>query len=81
MNVSITLNIILLTIIIVLLYIQYYITSNKHTIIETMKNRQGYITKVRKYTRKNILRPLRFKREKVQEYYTNIQRRIRYFLG
>lgn len=71
----------LLTIIIVLLYIQYYITSKENTTIETMNNREGYITKVRKYTRKNILRPMRFKREKVQEYYSNIQRRIRYFLG
>lgn len=81
MNVPTTLNIILLTIIIVLLYIQYYITSNKHTSIETMKNREGYFKKIRKYSRKNIFRPMRFKREKAQEYYNNIRRRIKYFLG
>lgn len=69
---------ILLIIIIILLYIQYQTTYNK---IETMKNREGYMTQIRKYTRKNILRPLRFKRESWRDTYNNMNRKLSHFLG
>jgi hypothetical protein len=69
---------ILLIILVILLYIQYKTTYNK---IETMKNREGYITKLRKYSRKNILRPLRFNRENIQTYYNSINRKLSHFLG
>jgi hypothetical protein len=71
---KINLTVIIILVILLSFFIYYFYNSQANK--EGLRNKHGYITKLRKYNNSNIKRPFRKKKERMTENINNIRNKI-----